>query len=1214
MAKRKTRRIHRRFFRGLRVYLPLIFLIFMAMVIFLPLSAGWMARRAEREILKRTGLKVKIDQMEVTIAEGRVVIGSARAKPGGARSGGGLLIEGSPDAPPFRVERVELEGSFASLLGGNESWPSKVTVDGLPPVLLEKNKEGSYELEGAFRGLLDRLHAMEKKEKEATGKDVADDEELSPRGIGHTPRIVVRSLPIAIDPIRKDLPAVSMTLDRVELDQRPAANSPFRAKIDGIAMADSLERFSLNAIYLPSENRAGLQGKLSGVSVPFHVRPLGGFTGRVKNLAIDVNGRVAEGGKIEASLNAVAGHLEIAQDRLGGERWEDEPVEVRIRGEFNPREQELKVAQLSLSSAGAKFDLNGAVALKGDLPGEAHMQVDRMPRAALALLQNELTERMNITIDATDTSPTLQLEGSTQGDFARPETLNSFASVHAEGWTINAPAMPAPVVVRTLNMMASRDDLEIRDVHVDFSGMKIQVKGAIPICNSDVDKVGEVTLTAEGNTETIFDFLSRKGLTPPEINYARLPASMVVRAQGRIECDNSTMSTAMKPRIDGLEGSLTWKQGEIGLRDFTEPIRLEPGRIVYDNSDLALERFSASAQHISVKADGKVSNLPLPMRPSTTKPVIEGTVSSAGDIPDLVALLNRHLALPSLPRDLAGQYQLTLSGKADTAALSKTDYTLRLLLDKVSATVDTPSRPVRVADFSADMNLNRDVMEVRRSNLRIHDEETGDTTLDLKLSADRTAVRVDGDARTKLEMLPSLLPRDLKDMYMKGTLPANGWARFTPRRPLDPDKSLVEAWVGFLKTPGLSVDVKGEPDLLVDFELANKQEEPVEIFPRDFPVRISNIRGSARFTPEGIILREVRADFGSAKDVLTSGTVKLGRPVIVDFSADIDQLDANEWMTGWGEREWAAYSASFEPRWKSIPEPYQTAIVNARIRTNRVHFLRYDGDKVSANLHFESWSRIPDPLNITEIEGFMYGGPSKGDLKFELLDHGEAPRVTFNGEFNRVDLKPFMDALYERDQKMDGLITAQTGFSGQLMNYPTYKGEGKYTIERSSVIGNVILDYARGMLELTSTQGLNTSTIIGTVSMYDQKVFLPNVVIRNPNINLTADGYLDFRGRLFFDVTASVLAKQLQNIPLIRIIGNAIDVVGNQIVSYELRGTLKDPRYRAVLTPVGRLMSIREVLKESQKEVILPEQEQMLPAPVPATTQTSPRGKKKRKQ
>ncbi|HMX63278.1 MAG TPA: AsmA-like C-terminal region-containing protein, partial [Candidatus Sumerlaeota bacterium] len=459
-------------------------------------------------------------------------------------------------------------------------------------------------------------------------------------------------------------------------------------------------------------------------------------------------------------------------------------------------------------------------------------------------------------------------------------------------------------------------------------------------------------------------------------------------------------------------------------------------------------------------------------------------------------------------------------------------YKLRLLLDKVSATVDTPDRPVRVADFSTDMSLDRDVLEVRRANLRVSDEETGDSTLALKVSADRTAIRADVDLRTKLEMLPTLLRRDLKDMYMKGTLPATGWARFTPKVPLDGKKSVAEGWIDFLRKPGLSVNVKGEPDLLVDFELANKQEEPVEIFPRDFPLKISNIRGSARFTPAGIILREVRADFGTAKDVLTSGTIQLGRPVVIDFSASIGEMDANEWMTGWGEREWAAYTASFEPRWKSIPEPYQMAIINGHLKANKVHFLNYDADKVRANLHFESWSRIPNTLNFTDMEAMLYGGPSKGDLRFDLID-GQAPRATFKGEFNRVDLKPFMNALYEREQLMDGLISAETNFSGQLMNYPTYKGTGRYTIEKSSVVGNIILTYARSVLQLASSQGLNTSTVTGTVNMYDQKVFLPDLVIKNPSINITADGYLDYRGRLFFDVTASVISKKLKEIPVI---------------------------------------------------------------------------------
>jgi hypothetical protein len=104
MGKRATRRSYRRMFRRVRIYLPLVFAVLAAMVLFLPLSAGWMARKAAREISAATGLDVTLERLEITVARAKVeAIG---------------VTVGERAERPFRIGRVELDGSLASLLSG----------------------------------------------------------------------------------------------------------------------------------------------------------------------------------------------------------------------------------------------------------------------------------------------------------------------------------------------------------------------------------------------------------------------------------------------------------------------------------------------------------------------------------------------------------------------------------------------------------------------------------------------------------------------------------------------------------------------------------------------------------------------------------------------------------------------------------------------------------------------------------------------------------------------------------------------------------------------------------------------------------------------------------------------------------------------------------------------------------------------------------------
>src|SRR5690606_17942627 len=132
----------------------------------------------------------------------------------------------------------------------------------------------------------------------------------------------------------------------------------------------------------------------------------------------------------------------------------------------------------------------------------------------------------------------------------------------------------------------------------------------------------------------------------------------------------------------------------------------------------------------------------------------------------------------------------------------------------------------------------------------------------------------------------------------------------------------------------------------------------------------------------------------------------------------------------------------------------------------------------------------------------------------------------------------FLDDLKERDQQLDGAMTGSLEFYGQVLNYPTYTGTGEFDILRSSALGTIVFAYAREFIELASRTGGRDSEMSGIVSMANEEIHFEQLDITHPKINMAAEGYIDFSGRLFFDVWASVLGKQLRRIP---IIGNFVN-------------------------------------------------------------------------
>jgi hypothetical protein len=198
-----------------------------------------------------------------------------------------------------------------------------------------------------------------------------------------------------------------------------------------------------------------------------------------------------------------------------------------------------------------------------------------------------------------------------------------------------------------------------------------------------------------------------------------------------------------------------------------------------------------------------------------------------------------------------------------------------------------------------------------------------------------------------------------------------------------------------------------------------------------------------------------------------------------------------------------------------------------------------------------------------------------------IFPRGQRPILTTSAHIEDIELKGFMDALYERPQAMDGLLTADMSFHGQLLNYPTYEGNATFVVNQTGVVGNVFLTYWRELLQTGSVTGGRDGNIRGRVEMSDQRVHFIDLRIFSPAVNMTADGYVDFRGRLNYDITASVISKRLRDIPVISIVGDVWDMIGRQIISYRLEGTLRSPRYYAIPTVVTRLQAMRDFVRQT---------------------------------
>ena len=1160
--KAGTRRIYRRTFRRVRLYLPLILLLFSSLLLFLPISADWLRREAEDQARDVLGTEVEIDRLEVTVARARIEAFGLRA---GASSG-----------RPFELGRVELDGRLSGLLAGGEKWPDNVTVDGLPSLRLARDEKGVYDLRGAFQTLLGIIESM-------SGAPAAPGTSggKEGRGLGRTPEVLLRGLPIEIEAFGPEWPGIKINFDRIQVDERPSRNASVVLRAQGSATANTTESFNFGATYFPGQERIVMSGQLSGVSVPFSIPGISVFSGRADGLELTVDLSRGNDGAIVGLVKAEAARFEVRQNRLGGERWADEPLQIDLQFRFEPEDRLLTVDRLSLYGEQVDIAMGGTATLGGDFPGEARLEIERLPPAAMALGRSELTERIGLRYEAASSSPTLRLEAETKGLFAKPKSLSPQVNLELASWNLISNRLPQPVLLEQLQIRLSDGAVRLGTLNAAMGDLQLAAQGTLPLMTPEAVEYGALDVQLDGDLQAIFDAIMRQRLLPREINSLSAPisldASLPVAASWSIQ-----KGWEFLWKRDQLTASLTWREGELGLRTFGEPLRFDPGEVRFEGGNLAVDRIRAHLGDLDLRFSGSVVQ-PLEHLADLENLSGQATIISSGSFPQLAEVVRWFVSLPPLPRDLAGNYRLELDLDGQLAHPEQASYEARLLIEEGAATIDTPFEELPFTGIQTELVMNRERLEIRQGRLLLENEEVGNATVDFTASADANLVRADVNVRGPLGLATRLAPRALKDLYMEGMASVTGWATLEPRRPLPEAPDAARRWLALIEE-NPSLGTGEDADLRLNFEAVNRQEESLAVFPRDFPVPIRNIRGNARVSPEGLRVVDARADVGSSKDVeVQEFTLEAGRPSSIAFTAHVERLDINEWMTGWKEQEWASKPASFTPRWRRFPEPYQYTEITGNITTDEIQFMQFEGGETSARLIFEAWSRRPGQLTLEDMKVNAYSGEAAGRLEFAFPRNSKA-MLKATADIERIELNTFLDTLQKKDQKLDGFLSGNLTFAAHLLDYPTYEGEGEFQVDESSLVDTIVLANAPSAVRSLSLVSGRLARVKGEARMAGQEIHFPELLIEHPGIRLAAEGYLDFEGRLFFDVVSSIIGQRLENVPLIGALGTVLDRISDQIVVYRVRGKLGEPSYSAIPGVVPSLEKLAEQLDTSGDE------------------------------
>lgn len=1164
MARSQTKQLFRQISRRIRFYLPLALLLLVVLVLYLPLSAPWMARWAGDRLSSAIGADVTFERLEFTLATATL-------------DAYGVTVSGGGDHEPFRVARVGLDGTLRGLLAGGGRWPAEVTMEGISPLEVSRDEAGGWVLDGAGKSLLGVIRG---EGRDTTPRATGDD----PISLSRTPRVTIRQAEVRTRPAKPDQKSYSLIISEAEIHPRDHAEAPLHLGGRGLFVGESIEDFYLRLVWFPGQGTFNGRAEVSGVQWRLPLPVIQGLDVAVDDLAL--SGHVTTRGDrtFDIGINASAGGFELAESRVGGETWRDEGLQIRLKLMADLATPRVRLDSLRLTGDEVEVTANGDLELKDDYKGDVRLAVNRLPSAALTLGRRELREATGIQVVSAGTSPTLALSARATGPFARPMELQEEVSLRLGGWMAEFAEMPGRLKLETLELDITPDSLNLARLDIHLDELAVVARGRVPIHGPGdaPDEPGSIRVEARGDARQGARLLAVQGLLPREIIRLDIPVDLDVSLPLSLEKSMDELGPTFTPIFNQPRGQVHTGRGEVVLRDLGGAVNLEPALLEFSPGRIELKHFGIELGGINVVSDLILTDLNLLELENLSDIHAEGDVMLRGTISDLISQA-RGLGLIDrldLPQDLDGNLRadLSVSGRLDNP--ETIDYRGRIDMEGVRATIQTRYRPINVTRLDTSIRLDRDKLEIRRLELDAEDEERGNTHVSLRANVTDEAITIEGDGRTRFEVLTSILARELADLVMEGPLPASFTISATPREGLGEGPDLIRRWIDFLSRDELDISIRQNADLVVDYRVVYNQPyldetTDVRVFAREFPVPISGIRGNAMLTPEGVFLENCRVHIGSSRDVRVSGHVHINPPVRITFDAVLNDVTIDEWTEGWGEQPWASPPVTFEPRWRSYPESMLMVQIDGRIRANRARFMRFSGRNIETDFHMKLSSRRPPRLQLANLAADLYDGSASGEMNF-LFPPAQRPWMRADVAFDSVNIHRFIFDLHEHPEEdydpnsgLDGMMTGSMIFSGQLLNYPTYTGEGDFHIVESAIIGQVVLPYARNIIRIGTPRDTRMGTIRGNGYMEDQRIYFNTIEVVDPAMLLTANGYIDFQSRLFFEVSASVISQRLRNIPLVQYVGDIIDLVGKEAVYYyNLRGTLGEPNY----FPVPRIM------------------------------------------
>ncbi|MDK2972226.1 MAG: hypothetical protein PWP23_1981 [Candidatus Sumerlaeota bacterium] len=1144
----------RRLYRRSRVYIPIILLLLVAMAVFLPLSPQWLARRAERELSAAVGVPVTIERLRVHLLAGEAALF-------GVEIGGG--------EERVRIETIRAEGAASELLAGDGFWPDRIIVSGVSDLEIARTAKG-VEARGALASLLAELGAAEKEEKD-------DGAGLLARRL---PVILVRGAGLRVNTALPGQPMLRFDLNTIRFASREGASPLVAASFEGLVTAGRTEEFHGQVRYFTKEQSVHAKAWLARVGGRLTIPGFGELEGSSNGLTLVVDGSRTESGAYAMQVDLQPERVEVAETRVGGERWTDSNLSVSASASLDADFSVLHGFQFRLAGDTADVRLEGDLLLDESLQTNARLRVARVPDAFYRIARREAA-REGVRIESL-TSDTLHLDVAASGPMLRPAEWDFDGTVSLRQIELRDPAWPVPLVLRRVNGNVTPDAVRLHTVEADFGDLILTGEAQLPMLLAEGSSgLASFSLALSGPGAALITLAKGKEIVPPEIRDASFPFDLVMKGSVPLNNREGVVAPDLDPEGVTYSGTLTWKDGGITLRDIPGDIHLSAGRIAFSETEATFSHLDAGWKDVTIEGDVAVHS----EGPGWTKPPrYEVNAVAAGQVSSLLELAGHLVQLDVAPDFASGTMQARVQSTGTMGAWVESDYSVAASLQDGAMTLHVP-HTLAIDRVFAEIEATPEKIELTRLSGWLEDMAQISGTG----KAGTEEARLDFELQSPVAVAERVAPRDVEDLVMRGEASAKGVVRLVPRSPLPEAPGLAMRWIRALEESGPNpIGIREDAPILFDLQARIHPGKDAAVFHRDFPHALGNIRGDIDADAWGFTLKDVSTKWGDADNVVLNGRIVLGhfrQPLTIDCDVTAPELSINKWMNGWGSREWAARTYTGPRRERTPGEERQMAVIKARMKLGRTDFLSVRAQNATINLAFESWRGRRNTIDVTVEGAEVYGGSVQGDALVTLGNESEGELSHFRTELygTNVQMKDFLTDLRKEPEELVGKFSGKAMFEGSIGDYSDWVGDGEFHVVESRFIGDQAFRRLSTMMNLGREKYETPTTIRGHAFMANEQIQFPDMVAENRDIRMVTAGSVLFNGDISFLVTVEVLTNRLDNMPVIGGFFDYVNAMKDRLVSLRVTGKIREPIIETTTLSSGELVPMQqgmEMLKQ----------------------------------